>query len=186
MTDNENYNAEAAASSNKKIAKQVLFATLSMLVLAYASVPLYDMFCRVTGYGGTTQKADQVSDEVLDRLVTIHFDTNVAENLPWKFYPEETKMTVNVGENNLAFFWAENRSDKAVSGTATFNVTPDKSGAYFSKVQCFCFDEQRIEPGEKVRFPVSFFVDPDMDSDKNMDDVKTITLSYTFFRMKKA
>jgi cytochrome c oxidase assembly protein subunit 11 len=150
--------------------------------LAYASVPLYEIFCRVTGYGGTTQVVAVESNEVVDRTLTIRFDSNVNPALGWAFDPVLKSMDLKVGENALAFYQAENESDEAIVGTATFNVTPDKAGLYFNKVECFCFTEQVLKPGQRVDMPVSFFIDPTIVEDPNLDDVTTITLSYTFFR----
>jgi cytochrome c oxidase assembly protein subunit 11 len=150
--------------------------------LAYASVPLYEIFCRVTGYGGTTQVAAIESDQVIDRVMKIRFDSNVNPALGWAFDPVLKSMELKVGENALAFYQAENQSDETIVGTATFNVTPDKAGLFFNKVDCFCFTEQVLKPGQKVDMPVTFFIDPSIVEDPNLDDVTTITLSYTFFR----
>ena len=150
--------------------------------LAYASVPLYEIFCRVTGYGGTTQVAAIESDQVIDRVMKIRFDSNVNPALGWAFDPVLKSMELKVGENALAFYQAENQSDETIVGTATFNVTPDKAGLFFNKVDCFCFTEQVLHPGQKVDMPVTFFIDPSIVEDPNLDDVTTITLSYTFFR----
>jgi cytochrome c oxidase assembly protein subunit 11 len=150
--------------------------------LAYASVPLYEIFCRVTGYGGTTQVAAIESDQVIDRVMKIRFDSNVNPALGWAFDPVLKSMELRVGENALAFYQAENQSDETIVGTATFNVTPDKAGLFFNKVDCFCFTEQVLKPGQKVDMPVTFFIDPSIVEDPNLDDVTTITLSYTFFR----
>ena len=150
--------------------------------LAYASVPLYEIFCRVTGYGGTTQVAAIESDQVIDRVMKIRFDSNVNPALGWAFDPVLKSMELKVGENALAFYQAENQSDETIVGTATFNVTPDKAGLFFNKVDCFCFTEQVLQPGQKVDMPVTFFIDPSIVEDPNLDDVTTITLSYTFFR----
>ena len=150
--------------------------------LAYASVPLYEIFCRVTGYGGTTQVAAIESDQVIDRVMKIRFDSNVNPALGWAFDPVVKSMELKVGENALAFYQAENQSDETIVGTATFNVTPDKAGLFFNKVDCFCFTEQVLKPGQKVDMPVTFFIDPSIVEDPNLDDVTTITLSYTFFR----
>lgn len=150
--------------------------------LAYASVPLYEIFCRVTGYGGTTQVVAAKSEAVIDRVMTVRFDSNVNPALGWSFSPVVSSMELKVGANALAFFQAENQSDETLVGTATFNVTPDKAGLYFNKVDCFCFTEQVLKPGQKVDMPVSFFIDPSIADDRNLADVTTITLSYTFFR----
>lgn len=150
--------------------------------LAYASVPLYEIFCRVTGYGGTTQVAAAESSQVVERTLKIRFDSNVNPALGWAFDPVQKSMDLKVGENALAFYQAENQGDEVIVGTATFNVTPDKAGLYFNKVECFCFTEQVLKPGQRVDMPVSFFIDPEIVDDPNLDDVTTITLSYTFFR----
>jgi cytochrome c oxidase assembly protein subunit 11 len=158
-----------------------------MLMLAYASVPLYDLFCRVTGFGGTTQQAIVAppSSAILARKVTVSFNADTARDLPWEFKPMQKAVNVRVGENKLVFYTAKNVSDKPVTGIATFNVTPEKAGGYFNKIQCFCFENQTLQPGEEVTMPVSFFVDPTVANDKNMDDLQDITLSYTFFTAKK-
>jgi cytochrome c oxidase assembly protein subunit 11 len=150
--------------------------------LAYASVPLYEIFCRVTGYGGTTQVAPDQSNTVIDRVMTVRFDSNVNPALGWAFQPARNSMDLKVGENALAFYRAENQGDETIVGTATFNVTPDKAGLYFNKVDCFCFTEQVLKPGQTVDMPVTFFIDPTIAEDPNLEDVTTITLSYTFFR----
>lgn len=150
--------------------------------LAYASVPLYEIFCRVTGYGGTTQVAAVESNQVVERTIKIRFDANVNPALGWAFDPVMKSMDLRVGENALAFYQAENQGDDVIVGTATFNVTPDKAGLYFNKVDCFCFTEQVLKPGQRVDMPVSFFIDPAIVEDPNLDEVTTITLSYTFFR----
>ncbi|MHA1600311.1 MAG: cytochrome c oxidase assembly protein [Alphaproteobacteria bacterium] len=155
---------------------------VGMVGLAFASVPLYRLFCQVTGYGGTTQTAEQAPTETIDRTITIRFNADVDPKLPWMFQPNQRQVSVRVGESKLAIYTARNLSDAPVNGTAVFNVTPLKAGLYFNKVQCFCFDEQRLEAGEEVEMAVSFFIDPAIMDDRNLDEVKTITLSYTFFR----
>lgn len=153
-----------------------------MVGLAFAAVPLYQLFCQVTGYGGTTQTAAAAPGAIGERVITVRFNADVNSALPWGFAPAERELAVRVGEERLAFYRAVNRSSEPVTGVALFNVTPLKAGVYFNKVACFCFDEQRLEAGESVDMPVSFFVDPAIAEDPNLDDVKTITLSYTFFR----
>ena len=162
----------------------VLGVTFAMVGLSYAAVPLYDLFCRVTGFGGTTQVADAApaADAVSDRMVTVQFNADVNSALPWTFRPAQREVKVRVGESALAFYRARNDSDVPVTGTATFNVTPLKAGLYFVKVDCFCFVEQTLQPGEEIDMPVSFYVDPEIETDRGVDDVKSITLSYTFFR----
>lgn len=154
---------------------------LGMTVLSFAAVPLYDLFCRVTGYGGTTQQAAETTGEIVDRIVRIRFDSSVNSSLAWQFQPVQREMSMKVGDSAVAFYRARNMADTTSIGTATFNVTPLKAGRYFNKIDCFCFTEQSLEPGKSVDMPVTFFVGPDIVKDQNMDDVKTITLSYTFF-----
>lgn len=154
---------------------------VGMLGLVAASVPLYRLFCQVTGYGGTTQTAVGSPEAVTDRVVTVRFNADVDPALPWTFRPEQGPMTLRIGERGLAYFKARNDADRPVTGVAVYNVTPQKVGLYFNKVQCFCFSEQRLAPGEEADMPVSFFVDPAIMDDPNLDDVTTVTLSYTFF-----
>ena len=154
-----------------------------MVGLAFASVPLYRLFCQVTGYGGTPRVAVGAdAGAALDREITVRFDATVNSALPWRFRPVQREMRVRLGEPALAFFAAANVSDAPVVGTATFNVTPAKAARFFVKTQCFCFTEQRLAAGEEASMPVSFFVDPEILADANARDVDTITLSYTFFR----
>ncbi|MEG8223590.1 cytochrome c oxidase assembly protein [Sphingobium sp. D43FB] len=156
---------------------------LSMLALGFASVPLYRIFCEQTGFGGTTMRADanvQVS-EAAGHTMSIRFDSNVQPGMPWQFYPEHRTDTVTVGRKDMAIFIAKNMSDKPVTGTASFNVTPTQAGAYFTKIQCFCFTEQTLQPGQEVRMPVLYFVDPKILDDADNKDTQQITLSYTFY-----
>jgi cytochrome c oxidase assembly protein subunit 11 len=153
-----------------------------MVGLSFAAVPLYRMFCQATGYGGATQRADVAPKDILDRMVTVRFDANVNPNLPWSFAPEQRTMQVHIGENALAFFKATNNSDKPVTGTAGFNVAPQAAGRYFTKVQCFCFTQQTLAPGQSIEMPVSFFVDPKFVEDESTENIPEITLSYTFYR----
>lgn len=159
----------------------VLGVVVAMTGLAYASVPLYDLFCRVTGFGGTPGVAQAPSDVVMDRKITVRFDSSVNRGLAWRFAPAQEPMTVKVGETALAFYRAESTADGPTVGTATFNVTPLKVAKYVDKIDCFCFTEQRLEAGQSVDMGVSFFVDPAIVDDRLLDDVNTITLSYTFF-----
>jgi cytochrome c oxidase assembly protein subunit 11 len=182
---NEN-EADAMSPSqrgNKRTTALVLSGVvLGMVGLSFASVPLYRLFCEVTGYGGTPRTANvAASDTIVDHAVTVRFDSNVNRDLPWRFRPEERQITVNLGEERLTHYQAVNLSDRPVSGTATFSVTPYKAAQYFAKIECFCFTEQRLEPGESVMMPVIFYVDPVMLEDRNAEDVTVITLSYTFF-----
>ena len=175
-----------AASRNGRLALSLLLVAGGMVGMSYAAVPLYDLFCRVTGYGGTTNVAEAVSDEVLERRIKVRFVANTHRDLAWEFAPAQTALTIKVGEQGLAFYRASNYSDRRITGTATFNVSPHKAGYYFTKVECFCFVEQTLEPGESVDMPVMFFVDPEIDEDRNLDDVTEITLSYTFFETERS
>jgi cytochrome c oxidase assembly protein subunit 11 len=153
--------------------------------LVAASVPLYRLFCAATGYEGTTQRASAAPDKIVaGRTITVRFNADTAPDLPWDFRPEQREVKVHPGEENLAKFFAQNRSAEGISGRATYNVTPDKAGLYFDKLQCFCFSDQFLAPGQKAELDVQFFVDPDIVKDANTTDVDTITLSYSFFRAK--
>jgi cytochrome c oxidase assembly protein subunit 11 len=149
--------------------------------MAYAAVPLYQLFCQVTGYGGTTQRAEAASDTVLDRTITVRFDSNVAGSLPWSFRPERRTMTLRIGETGQLAYHARNLGADPTVGTSTFNVSPPAAGIYFNKIECFCFTEQPLAPGEDVEMPVVFFVDPAIVEDKNARGIGEITLSYTFY-----
>ena len=153
-----------------------------MVTLVAFSVPLYRLFCAATGFGGTTQRAAAATGAVSDRYVTVRFTTETAADLGWRFQPEQPEVRIRLGEEKLVFFSAENLTDRPVVGHATFNVTPAKAGIYFNKIQCFCFDEERLEARQKVDMPVDFFVDPKLATDPDTSEVDTITLSYTFFR----
>ena len=158
---------------------------IGMVGLAYASVPLYSLFCKATGFGGTTQRADAAPETVTDRFITIRFDANIAGSLGWNFHPAQTVMKVKIGEQNMAHYSATNISDKVLTGSAIFNVTPSEAGAYFNKIQCFCFTEQTLKPGESADLPVDFFVDPAILDDPDSKSISEITLSYTFFPVDK-
>ena len=176
--------SDAPGNDTKKNAKVaiacVTFVSV-MIGVSFAAVPLYDLFCRVTGFGGTTQVAENAPDEAIDREITIRFDSNVAGGLNWSFKPEVREVTLKVGETARINYIAQNKSSVTTIGTSTFNVTPPQSGAYFNKLACFCFNEHPLKPGESVAMPVEFFVSPDVVDDAEMDSVTTITLSYTFF-----
>ncbi|HMO76717.1 MAG TPA: cytochrome c oxidase assembly protein [Sphingopyxis sp.] len=171
-------------SPNAKTAGLASLLALAMVGLGFAAVPLYDLFCRVTGFGGTTQVYDEraaaAEPIVLTRTVSVRFDANVSPKLPWSFRPEHPRDTVSIGARDMAIFIAENHSPSPVKGTASFNVTPDAAGRYFTKIQCFCFTEQVLEPGQQMRMPVLFFVDPAIVDDPDARDIQEITLSYTF------
>ena len=175
--------ADKANAANLKTRRVLMGVGLSMLALGLSSKPLYDTFCKVTGYGGTTQVAQENLSEILDRKVTVSFDANVTD-LPWDFSPEQRNMSVQLGQTGLAYYKVKNRSNKPMVGTATFNVTPIKAAPFFVKTECFCFTEQRIEPGQEISMPVLFFVDAQLDEEARLDDVRDITLSYTFFEVE--
>lgn len=156
-----------------------------MVGLSFAAVPLYDLFCRVTGFGGTTQRAEMASTEVVDRTIKVRFDSNVAPGLDWAFQPEVREVELQIGANGLMIYQAGNTGPTTSVGMATFNVTPLKAGQYFVKVACFCFEEQALEPGQEMDMPVAFYVDPAILDDPEAGKVHTITLSYTFFPAKQ-
>lgn len=151
-----------------------------MGALAWASVPLYDWFCRVTGYGGETNVAEAGSVEIVDRTIKVRFDASLERGMPWEFKPMQLEVELRLGEEGLAFYEAYNPTDRPIAGTASYNVAPYGAGLYFSKIACFCFEEQILMPGERVEMPVSFFVDPDIMNDADAKFAKHITLSYTF------
>lgn len=159
---------------------------VGMVGATYAAVPLYEAFCRVTGYGGTTQVAESAPAELGKRQIAVRFDANTGGGMPWRFAPAQRQITLQTGQEALAFYTAANPTDRRIVGSATFNVTPLKAGKYFNKVECFCFTEQALEPGQTVDMPVSFFVDPAIEEDPNLNDVTTITLSYTFFETEES
>ena len=166
---------------NRLTALASLAVVAGMVALAYASVPLYRLFCQVTGFNGTPQVAQEAPATIGTRTITVRFNADTAGGLDWRFKPSERQVVVRVGEQRLAFYQARNLADEAITATATFNVTPVKAGAYFAKVDCFCFTEQTLKAGESAELAVSFFIDPEIASDPDMNDVTTITLSYTFF-----
>ncbi|MGB2219429.1 MAG: cytochrome c oxidase assembly protein [Henriciella sp.] len=165
---------------NRQLAIILSGLGLGMLGLAFASKPLYDTFCRITGFGGTTQIAEQAPADVLDREVTIRFDANVVDT-PLSFRTLQTNMPIYLGEHGLAFFEITNTSESDVKVIASYNVTPHKAGRFFNKLECFCFEERTISAGDTKKLPVVFFIDPSLDQERNLDDVRTITLSYTYF-----
>jgi len=167
--------------ANKKTMYKLTGVGLAMLGLGFASDPLYDTFCRVTGYGGTTQQAEENFSDIIDRTVTVKFDSNVASGLPWKFKADQREMDIKLGQSGLAYYTVKNEGTLPIVGVASFNVTPIKAAPYFVKTDCFCFEEQTIQPGQELPLPVLFFVDAQLDEEKRLDDVREITLSYTFF-----
>lgn len=164
----------------QKTVVQLVGVAVFMGALAWASVPLYDLFCRVTGWGGAVDVAEAAMDEPLEETMNIRFDVTIAPGMAWEIEPVTRKMTVRIGEENLAFYEAHNPTDRVIAGTASYNVTPFAAGAFFSKIQCFCFELQVLQPGERVQMPVSFFVEPEILEDADARFVNTITLSYTF------
>ena len=169
------------ARANRMVAAVCLAFFGGMIGMAYAAVPLYAMFCQVTGYGGTTQRAEQYSDRVLDRKITVRFDANVSSGLPWTFQPVAREISMKIGETAQAHYTASNPFNTTSSGRASYNVTPEFAGSYFNKVECFCFTDTTLEPGETLDMPVVFYVDPDIVDAPELKDITTITLSYTFF-----
>ncbi|MDB5478459.1 MAG: cytochrome c oxidase assembly protein [Alphaproteobacteria bacterium] len=168
-------------NKNNKSAAFIAAIVLGMIALSFASVPLYRVFCRVTGFDGTVQVGGKAPDKIDKRQVTISFDARVDSGLPWEFRPETRKMDVHVGQQALVSFMGTNLSANDTIGTAVYNVVPEKAGIYFHKTQCFCFAKQELGPGKTAHFPVMFYLDPAMLADREMDDVTDITLSYTFF-----
>ena len=168
------------ARRNQRVAMALLFFVAGMVGVAYAAVPLYEMFCEATGYGGTTQNASDNPKGVIAREMTVRFDSNVDGGLPWTITPSKP-ITDDIGRVDTVNFIATNNSDKPVSGQAIFNVSPERAGYYFNKIECFCFTEQTLQPGETVEMPIVFFVDPDLDQNADLDTIKELTLSYTFY-----
>jgi len=166
-----------------RTAAQAVFVVVLMGSLAWASVPLYDWFCRVTGFGGETAVADAGADEILDRTITIRFDASLERDMPWEFTPMVREMELRIGETGLAFYEAYNPTNEPVAGTAAYNVAPFEGGGFFTKIACFCFEEQILQPGQRVQMPVTFYVDPDIVNDRDAKHLNHITLSYTFYQI---
>jgi len=173
----------AMARRNKRVAMAGLFVAAGMVGLAYASVPLYQLFCQITGFGGTTQVAGDAPKGAIARQMTVRFDSNVANDLAWRVTPA-AHITDNIGNVDTVNYVATNYSDKPITGMAVFNVSPEKAGVYFNKIECFCFTEQTLQPGETVEMPIVFFVDPDIADNGDLDTIREITLSYTFYAVK--
>ncbi|MGE0501565.1 MAG: cytochrome c oxidase assembly protein [Rhizobiaceae bacterium] len=171
----------ARQRANRVIAGACVAFFAAMVGVSFAAVPLYALFCQVTGYGGTTQRVTQYSDRVLGRKITVRFDANVSGGLPWEFGPVARSVEMNIGETVQADYRAKNVFAKPSSGRATFNVTPEMAGAYFNKVECFCFTDTELKPGETMDMPVVFYVDPAIVDVPELREIRTITLSYTFF-----
>jgi len=177
--------AASLGDKNRKTALLAASVVAAMVALSFAAVPLYDTFCRVTGFGGTTQVAERtVGKTVLNRTVNVRFSASTHRDMPWEFKPIEPVVEVKLGQDNLIYYEAYNPLSVPIVGTASYNVTPFKAGPYFSKIDCFCFEEQTLQPGERVKMPVLFYVDSTMDDDEMMDNVSEITLNYTFFLLE--
>lgn len=172
---------EPDASRLTRHAASLFMLVAGMVMLSYAAVPLYRMFCQITGFGGTPMLAERAPDSVVDRTIRVRFNADIDPKLPWVFAPVEREVTVKLGENKLAAFTAENQSAEPIHGVATYNVVPHEMGQYFQKIQCFCFEEQVLQPGQKVNMPVSFFIDPAMLKNPETKGIREVTLSYTFF-----
>jgi len=174
----------AGRDPNARLAWRLVAVVGGMLGLAYAAVPLYDIFCKATGFGGTPLIAQEGERPIISRTMQVRFDSNTDPNLPWRFEPVEREVKVRLGEEKLVHYRATNVSQRPIVGTATYNVTPERTAGWFNKVQCFCFTEQLLLPGQSVDMPVVFFVDAEMAKDRRYDDIRTITLSYTFYEAK--
>ena len=170
---------------NQKLLLSIVFLVLSMIVFSFAAAPLYSIFCKATGFGGTTKQSEATYSSVKGtRKIIIEFDANVDSSLPWQFLPKQRRAEITVGYNAIAFYEAENLSKDDIIGTSVYNVTPNKAGKYFVKVHCFCFEEQLLRAGKKMLMPVSFYIDPAFEQDPEMADVSAITLSYSFFKVR--
>ncbi len=174
--------APVRPGQNGKLAVMLVIMVVTMAALSFAAVPFYSWFCRTTGFAGTPIIAKTASTEILNQTISIRFDANTDAGMPWEFHPVEREMTLRIGETGLAFFEAYNPTDHVIAGTAAYNVSPDIAGAYFTKIQCFCFIEQILQPHERVQMPVTFYVDPEITRDVNTAQVRHITLSYTFYQ----
>jgi cytochrome c oxidase assembly protein subunit 11 len=170
------------ARRNRLIVVSLVSLVIAMGGLAFASVPLYRLFCQVTGYGGATQRAEAAPEAVAGKTITVRFNADIAPDLPWTFQPIQQEVTLEIGATGLAFYRVQNNSNQRIVGNATFNVTPYDVGYYFNKLECFCFREQVLEPGQSAELPVTFFIDPAILDDAEAKDIHTVTLSYTFFR----
>ncbi|MEQ9244523.1 MAG: cytochrome c oxidase assembly protein [Nitratireductor sp.] len=184
MSGEQGNQKSAAGNRNRNAAILCVAVVGGMVGMAYAAVPLYQLFCQVTGYGGTTQRVEQYSDTILDQTITVRFDANT-NGVPWEFQPKQREVTLRLGETKQISYVSRNLSNVPTSGTATFNVSPARAGAYFNKVECFCFTEQELQPGQSYDMPVVFFVDPEIVNVPELKNLKTITLSYTFFPLEK-
>jgi len=172
-----------ALEGKHKTLAQTVGVVVVMGALAWASVPFYDWFCRVTGFGGVTGVAEEGSDTILDQTITVRFDASKERDFPWGFKPMQREMEIRIGETGLAFYEASNPTDRPIAGSASYNVTPYEAGGFFTKIDCFCFEEQVLQPGETVQMPVTFYVDPEIVDDRDAKYVHTITLGYTFYEI---
>ena len=172
-----------ALTGPAKTVAQTVSLVVVMGALAWASVPFYDWFCRVTGFGGVTGVSEVAPEDVLEQTITVRFDGSLNNHMPWEFKPVVREMEVKIGETGLAFYEAYNPTDRPVAGSASYNVTPYQAGGFFNKIQCFCFEEQVLQPGERVEMPVTFYVDPEIVDDRDGKYIHTITLSYTFYEI---
>ncbi len=172
-----------AMDTNTKTVLRLSAVVVTMGALAWASVPFYDWFCRVTGFGGVTGVASSGSDTILDQTIKIRFDGSLDRDMPWKFKPMVREMELRIGETGLAFYEAYNPTDRPVAGSAAYNVTPYEAGGFFTKIDCFCFEEQILQPGQRVEMPVTFYVDPEIVTDRDAKYTHTITLGYTFYEI---
>lgn len=172
------------ARRNRNLMMWLTGLVCGMIGLAYASVPLYELFCRVTGFGGTPMRAAEVNVAIGERDLTVTFNGDLAAGMPWRFYPSQNKMEVRTGVTYTATYIAENPTDQVITGSSTFNVSPDIFGQYFVKVQCFCFERQELQPGERVEMPVVFYLDPKLEEDRYLTKWRDVTLSYTFFQVE--
>lgn len=173
-------------NKNRLVGLSVFAVFIFMVGLGFASVPLYKLFCSVTGFGGTIQVSTSLPDTIIDRIITVKFNADTARDLPWNFKPEQRQIDIRPGQKALISYRAKNQSSHPVAGTALYNVSPPKAGRYFHKIECFCFGEQILNPGEDVSMPVVFFIDPKIADDRSMNDVNVITLSYDFFKTESA
>jgi cytochrome c oxidase assembly protein subunit 11 len=168
-------------TKNTRTGVVLILISLGMVGMSYAAVPLYRIFCQITGFGGTVQQVADEQTEIFDRQIKVRFMANVNRDMPWEFAPAQALQLLKVGEHALAFYEAENLTNSEITGTATYNVSPHKAGLYFNKIDCFCFTEQTLKPGERVDMPVTYYIDPEIMNDPNLDGVNEIVLSYTFF-----
>lgn len=172
------------SQKNNKLTIAIIALIMSMLLLSFAAVPIYNLFCKVTGFGGTTQRTSSYALSKGHKTIRVHFDANVSPDLEWKFIPKHEKVDVITGENVLIFYYSKNLTNRDIIGTAVYNVTPQKAGKYFNKIHCFCFEEQLLKGGKEANMPVAFFIDPEIERDPDTMDVEEITLSYSFFKVR--